>query len=146
MKIYPAHFFSVVASFLTYLIFACIFLLLDGSVSIDAAPAGFVEGHLKIVSPKEVELADGNTPTPSAEAYAEYPLIILSQDGKKEIARVTPDRDGNYRVALPPGDYILDVQGRVRRHVRAKPQPFTIASNQTVHIDMHIDTDNSRSG
>jgi len=30
--------------------------------------------------------------------------------------------------------------------VRAKPQPFTIASNQTVHIDMHIDTDNSRSG
>jgi hypothetical protein len=140
VKIYPAHFFSVVASFLKYLIFACIFLLLDGSVSIDAAPAGFVEGHLKIVSPKEVELADGNTPTPSAEAYAEYPLIILSQDGKKEIARATADEKGNYHVALPPGNYVLDVQGRAPGHVRAKPQQFTVVSNQTVRVDMDIDT------
>ena len=50
------------ASVLKYLISACVFLLLVGSASIDAAPPGFVEGHLKIVSPKEVELADGNTP------------------------------------------------------------------------------------
>ena len=76
----------------------------------------------------------------TAENYADYPLLILSQDGQKEIARVTADRDGNYRVALPPGDYVLDVQGRVRRHVRAKPQPFTVASNQTVRVDMEIDT------
>ena len=26
-------------------------------------------------------------PSSSAETYGEYPLIILSQDGKKEIAR-----------------------------------------------------------
>jgi hypothetical protein len=44
--------------------------------------------------------------------YAEYPLIILSQDGKKQVARVTADENGKYRAALPPGDYILDVQGR----------------------------------
>ena len=108
------------ACFLKYPIFACIFLLLAGSASINAAPAGFVEGHLKIVSPKEVELADGNTLTPSAEAYAEYPLIILSQDGKKEIARVTAEENGNYHVALPPGDYILDVQGRAPRATSAR--------------------------
>ena len=68
------------------------------------------------------------------------PLIILSQDGKKEIARVTADENGKYRVAVPPGEYILDVQDRKRRHVRAAPQPFTVASNQTVHVDMNIDT------
>ena len=77
----------------------------------------------------------------TAENYAEHPLIILSQDGKKEIARVTADENGKYRVALPPGDYILDVQGRrPKGHVRAKPQPFTVASNQTVRVDMNIDT------
>jgi hypothetical protein len=27
-----------------------------------------------------------------------------------------------------------------RRHVRATPQPFTILANQTVHVDMAIDT------
>ena len=77
----------------------------------------------------------------TAENYADYPLIILSQDGKKEIARVTADENGNYRVALPPGDYILDVQGRRHKgHIRATPQPFTVVSNQTVHVDMNIDT------
>ena len=125
---------------LKHLIFACAFLLLASSASVDAAPPGFVEGHLKIISPKEVELADGNAPAITAENYAEYPLIILSQDEKKEIARVTADRNGNYRLALPPGNYVLDVQGRARGHLRAKPQRFTVVSNQTVRVDMDIDT------
>ena len=140
VKIYPAHFFAVMTPVLKHLIFACASLLLANSASVDAAPPGFVEGHLKIISPKEVELADGNAPAITAENYAEYPLIILSQDGKKEIARVTADGDGNYRTALPPGDYVLDVQRRGRGHVRAKPQRFTVVSNQTVHVDMDIDT------
>ena len=134
------------SSFPQYLVLACVFLLLAGTESIDAAPSGFVEGHLTIVSPKPVQPTDENMAAEAAENYADYPLVILSQDGQKEIARVTADGDGNYRVALSPGHYILDVQGRVRRHVRAKPQPFTIASNQTVRIDMHIDADHSRSG
>jgi len=45
------------APILKYAISACVFLLLAGSASIDAASPGFVEGHLKIISPKEVELA-----------------------------------------------------------------------------------------
>jgi hypothetical protein len=125
---------------LKYLISACVFLLVAGSASIDAASPGFVEGHLKIISPKEVELADRNAPAITAENYAEYPLIILTQDGKKEIARVTADRNGNYRTALPPGDYVLDVPRRGRGHVRGKPQPFVVASNQTVRVDVEIDT------
>ena len=124
-----------------YLVTAWVFLLFAGSALINAAPGGFVEGHLKIVSPKEVELADGSPPADVTTVnYAEYPLIILSRDGKKEISRVTADENGNYRAALPPGDYVLDVQDRRRRHVRAAPQPFTVASNQTVHVDMNIDT------
>ena len=63
---------------------ACILLMLAGSASIKAAPQGFMEGHLKVVviravEPDNVPQAPGN--------YAEYPLIILSQDAKKEIAR-----------------------------------------------------------
>ena len=72
------------------------------------------------------------------QSYAEYPLIVLSQEDKKEIARVTADQSGNYRVALAPGNYVLDVQDRVAKHVRAAPQRFTVVSNQTVHVDMSI--------
>jgi hypothetical protein len=128
------------ASFLKYLIPASTFLLLPASGLVNAAPQGFVEGHLKIISLKEVELAQGNPPKFSAGNYADYPLIILSQDGKKEIASVTANGDGNHRVALPPGDYVLDVKGRRPGGVRAKPHPFTVISNQTVRVDMDIDT------
>jgi hypothetical protein len=123
-----------------YLTFHCVFLLLAATLSVNATPTGFVEGHLKIFSLKEVELADGNTPTKvTAGNYAEYPLIIRSRDGQKEITRVTADGNGNYRMALPSGDYVLDVQGRAPGRVRAKPQPFTVVSNQIVRVDMDID-------
>jgi hypothetical protein len=126
-----------------HLILISVFLVLIGigCLASDNKVPGFIEGRVRILASKGVELAEGNPPKFSGANYAEYPLIILSQDGKKEIARVTADENGKFRVALPPGDYVLDVQGRQPKgHVRAKPQRFTIASNQTVHVDMYIDT------
>ena len=128
------------ASVLKQLISACVFSLVAGSASINAAAPGFVEGHLKIVSAKEVNLADGRPPVITGENYGEYPLIVLSQNGNKQVARITADGNGNYHTALRPGDYVLDVERRVPGHVRAKPQRFTVVSNQTVRVDMDIDT------
>ena len=91
---------------------ACIFLMLASTASIKAAPQGFIEGHLKIVVIRPVEPDNMPQPTVASETYAEYPLIILSQDGKREIARLTADKSGNYRVALPPGAYTLALQER----------------------------------
>src|SRR5947208_2098023 len=116
------------------LIAVCLFLTLaDGIASLNAQSPGSLEGHIHIVLSKPVEPADENAPAKTEESYADYPLLILSRDGQKEIARVTAHAKGNYRVALSPGDYILDVQGRARRRIRAKPQWFTVVSNQTVH-------------
>jgi len=123
------------------LIFVCAVLVLADTALSNPARRGFVEGHLTIVSRSEVELADGRPAHVTAETYAEYPLIVLSHDGKKEIARVTADANGNYHLAMAPGDYIMDVQGRTPKgHVRAKPQRFTVASNQITRVDMDIDT------
>src|SRR5436189_4741304 len=121
------------SSLLKYFVTLCISSVLAGTTSINAAAPGFVEGHLKIISPREVELANGTPASITSESYAEYPLIILSKDGKNEVARITAEENGNYRVELPPGDYVLEVQvqGRPRTHLRWKPQQFTIVSNQT---------------
>jgi hypothetical protein len=121
-----------------YLVAVCISSLVLSAIN--AAVPGFLEGHLKIVSPKEVDLADGKPPVITGEIYAEYPLIILSQGGKHEVARITANGNGNYHTALPPGNYVLDVQRRAPGHVRAKPQRFTVVSNQSVRVDMDIDT------
>ena len=125
---------------LKYFVTLCVSSVLAGTTSINAAAPGFVEGHLKIISPREVELVNGTPASITAETYAEYPLIILSKDGKNEVARITADGNGNYHAELPPGDYVLDVQRRAPGHVRAKPQRFTVVSNQTVRVDMDIDT------
>jgi hypothetical protein len=126
---------------LKYLILGCLSLLPIGCLVSDNTVPGFLEGHLRILAFKDVELAEGNQPKFSNGNYAEYPLIILTQDGKKEIARATADENGKYRVALPAGDYILDVQARPPKgHVRAKPQQFTVLSNQTVRVDMDVDS------
>jgi len=133
---------------LKYLIAACTFVIAVATASTKAAPQGFLEGHLKIVSPRPVELDDASAATATVETHAEYslyPLIILSKAEQKEIARVTPARDGNYRVSLPPGAYILDVAGRkLEGHLRARPQPFTIVSDQTVRVDMNVELDHSQ--
>lgn len=138
MKSYPAHFFADMSMCLRCFARVSVYLLL--MASLDAGAQGFVEGHLKIISSREVELADQTPSEGTALNYADYPLVILSRDSKNEIARITADENGNYRVALPPGDYLLDVQDRRRRHVRATPQTFTVVANQIVHVDMNVDT------
>ena len=126
-----------------YPIAASIFFVLVGTALINAAPQGFLDGQLKIISRRPVALADENTAPMTARNYADYPLIILTGDETKQIARIIADRDGNYRTALPPGAYILDVEGRVPKGLRIRAQPFTIVANETVHVDMTIVTGSS---
>jgi len=148
VKIYPALSFDhVMFPSFKYPTGGCIFLILVGLVgigAISAAPQGFLEGHLKIVSRRPVQLDDENTPpeTPTMAAgnYADFPLIVLTKRERKEITRIIADKGGNYRVELAPGDYILDVEGRVARRLHVRTQPFTIVPNETVHVDMTIDT------
>ena len=61
--------------FLKYLTAACALLVLVGTESINAAPHGFLEGHLKIVSLREVERSDE---MPRSEVTAESCLIADS--------------------------------------------------------------------
>jgi hypothetical protein len=125
--------------FFRYLASVFIVFLLAGTTTINAAQQGFLEGHLKIIFGMAVGESDEMPRAQGApESYAQYPLIVLSQEEKKEIALMTADEKGNYRVALPPGNYVLDVQDRVAKHIRAAPQRFTVVSNQTVHVDMNV--------
>jgi hypothetical protein len=135
VKIVPPGGHAMISKFPTV---ACIFSTLLGIGSVEAAPQGFMEGHLKIIFSRAVEPDEMPSAEIAPESYAEYPLVILSREEKKEIARLTADANGNYRAALPPGDYILEIQERAAKHIHANPQPFTIAPNQTVHIDMKV--------
>jgi hypothetical protein len=77
-----------VSLFSQFLIAFCTFLVLGEAASTEATTQGFMEGHLKIVWMRAVEPSD-ELPRPEVapETYAEYPLIVLSQGQKKEVAR-----------------------------------------------------------
>jgi len=125
--------------FFKYLASGFLIFLIAGTAWIEAAPPGFLEGHLKIIFGMAVGESDEMPRAEGApQSYAKYPLIVLSQEDKNEIARVTADQSGNYRVALAPGNYVIDVQDRVAKHIRAAPRPFAVVSNQTVHVDMNV--------
>ena len=129
------------SSLLKYLIAGCLFLVLVGISSVWAAAQGFVEGHLKIISLKEVELAEENpSPKGTGENYTLFPLIVRTADGQKEVRQIVADANGNYRLELPAGNYILDVARRGPTRLRSTPQTFTVVSGQTVRVDMDIDT------
>jgi len=121
------------------LVFGLIIFLVAGSASITAAAPGFLEGHLKVIFGMAVGPSDDMPRAEGApQSYAKYPLVVVSQEEKKEIARVVADEKGNYRVELPPGNYVLDIQDRVAKHVRAAPRPFTVTPGETVRVDMNI--------
>src|SRR6266480_6502537 len=130
-----------------YLILFCICSAFTAPGSINAAPQGFLEGQLKIISGRPVELDDENPsepidgkPAAAGADYANYSLVVLSQGERKQVARIIADAQGHYRAALPSGAYILDAEGRVPRRLHVRAQPFTIVANETVHVDMTIVT------
>jgi hypothetical protein len=123
------------------LVASIVFLMVTGRApSSDSAERGVLEGHLTITSLKQVERDDATPSKVAAVDYAAYPLLILSKDGKTTIREIGADKDGNYRVSLPPGAYVLDAKGRAPGRIRAKRKSFTVLSNRTVRVDFDLDT------
>jgi len=118
----------------------CLALLaLTAGVVNGSAPTGWVEGHLSLMFLKGVDTGDEMPrPTVAPGMSAEYPLIVLTADRQEQVARLTADDSGHYRAALAPGNYILEVENRLRNRLGVKAQPFTVRANETVHVDITV--------
>ena len=109
-------------------------------VALTPAVPGFLEGDLSIHVERGAHLADQPAPTPNETLYKEYSLAVFSKDHRTEIAEVAVDEHGHYRLPLPPGDYVLDLKGRMRKRHRATARPFTITSEQTARVNIELDS------
>ena len=110
-----------------------------------AAP-GFLEGRLKVHVSGGAKLADGDESKAASVNYAEYPMVVLRKDNREEIARISADEKGRYRIPLPPGDYLLELKTRVLKRVETQTRPFTVISQQTARVDMELVTGLAVSG
>ena len=114
--------------------------MIGGAHSSESAEPGILEGHLTITSLKPVERDNASPSKAAAVDYAAYPLLILRKDGKTTVQEISADKEGNYRLSLPPGDYVLDAKGRAPGRIRATRKRFKVISRQTVRVDFDLDT------
>ena len=103
-----------------------------------AIAPGFLEGRLKVHASGGARPADDTEPQAARVNYADYPLAVLRKENREEIARITADEKGQYRIPLPPGDYLLELKMRVLKRVETQLRPFTVVSQQLVRVDMEI--------
>src|SRR5687768_5704366 len=107
---------------------------------------GFLEGSLKVHVSRGAQLADGAEAKAATVNYPDYPLVVLRKDNKEEVARITADEHGHFRIPLPPGDYVLELKSSARKRALKEQRPFTVISQQTARVDMEVLPDLSVSG
>jgi hypothetical protein len=107
-----------------------------------AAPqeTGTLEGHVTIGPLSPVVQAGASEPTPAPEVYAARQIVILSEDGEKELARVQISADGIYRIELAPGAYQVDIARTGIDFSKDLPARVEIRSDETTRLDVDIDT------
>ena len=101
---------------------------------------GTLEGHVAIGPLVPVVREGESEPTPAPELYASRQIVIYAQDGRTEITRVQIDAKGNYRVTLPVGTYVVDINHVGIDRGIDLPKTVEIVSGRITRLDVEIDT------
>jgi hypothetical protein len=78
---------------------------------------------------------------PTAETYKAWPIAIWTKDKTAKVAQIEPDLKGNYRLELPAGTYVADLD-RQNGGVGGSnlPSAFTIKPGENTTLEIDIDT------
>jgi len=120
-------------------IFISLFVLLF-ACQVAPAPQGILKGHVSI-GPLQPAVREGvPEPTPNPEMYAARQVVVFDQKGRKEIARASINAAGDYEIALPAGNYIVDINHSGIDFAKGLPAQVEISINEVTVLDIAIDT------
>jgi len=105
----------------------------------ETQPPGFLEGVVTIGPLTPVEMP-GEQPTVPGEVYAARKIMVYDAQGRRLVERVDIGGDGTYRVELPPGRYVVDINRIGIDSSSDVPASVDIVSGETVRLDIDIDT------
>ncbi len=102
---------------------------------------GFLEGKIIIgpICPVERFPPDPKC-QPTEETYKAWPIAIWTTDKKTKIAQIGPKLDGTYRMELPIGIYVIDLEKQQHFGSKDLPATVTINSAETTKLEIDIDT------
>ena len=101
------------------------------------APTSGVTGSVTAgpVCPVEKPGDPACAPRPVAGA-----VLVIRDAGGTEVARATAEATGLYRIALPPGEYMLEPQPVEGYMGTPGPVPFTVRDGAQTSVDVPYDT------
>ncbi|MGA2503413.1 MAG: hypothetical protein ABSG01_04915 [Anaerolineales bacterium] len=123
------------------LLFLALVIGLAAGCSSSGQSSGTLIGHVDIGPLQPVERIGVPQPTPSPSMYAAWQIVILSEDGKREIARTEIDSKGDYQISIPVGKYMVTAKPISGGGLGGQQvQPMEIIKVKITHFDISIDT------
>ena len=102
---------------------------------------GTLAGHVDIGPLMPVSQVGQPEPSPSPKMYAAWKIVVLSEDGKREIARADINHLGDYQIQLPTGKYTITAKPVNGVGLGGQQLlPVEIIIDETIHLDISIDT------
>jgi hypothetical protein len=121
-------------------IILCIILgVLFLSACFQNSETGVLQGKVTIGPLTPVE-RPGVTPTVPPEVYQARKVLVFDNTGKNLIKTVDIDNNGNYRVELKTGNYVVDINHAGIDRSSDVPRQIQISPGGTVNLDIDIDT------
>ncbi len=112
----------------------------DGPPTSSAEASAQLEGRVTLGPwPPAGRSGEPRDPIPP-EAYTSRWIEIRGTDGQTLIATVPLEKDGSYRVALPPGSYRVTYPERGADQAEGLPRTVTLGRGETKRLDISIDT------
>lgn len=100
---------------------------------------GTIKGHVSI-GPLKPASRVGEVEVVPPRVYAEYKILLISADGKKEIGRYKLTDKGDYKITIAPGQYRIVWTGPVSPRVRLGTKNVEVKEGKSVTVDFDIDT------
>lgn len=101
---------------------------------------GWLTGRVTIGPLAPVVQEGQGEPTPSPEVYAARQIVVTDPDTGAEVLRAGLDSRGQYRVALPAGSYVVDINHSGIDTAAGLPATVEIRPNEETRLDVAIDT------
>ena len=122
------------------LLFTLLLVLSCDERQIQPFEQGFLEGKVTIGPLCPVEKFPPDPACePTEDTYKAWPIVVWTADKKTKIAKIQPELNGNYKIDLPEGSYIVALDKKHRFGMNL-PVPINIEPGKTLTLHIDIDT------
>jgi len=101
---------------------------------------GWLTGRVTIGPLAPVAQAGVPEPTPDPAVYAARQVVVFNAKSGAEVLRTGIDTSGQYRVALPAGSYVVDINHAGIDTASGLPLTVEVRANEETRVDIAIDT------